>query len=88
LFVADAILNQYEGIYHCKDFPFKMKILNDGGALYAEGQAKGQIPFLLKPRSDTEFYHGNEVKTRFDIANNRMYHTEGGETFEFTKEKK
>lgn len=86
LFVADAVLNQYEGIYYCKDFPFKMKIFNDGGALYAEGQAKGQIPFLLKPKSDTEFYHGNEVKTRFDIANNRMYHTEGGETFEFTKE--
>lgn len=86
LFVADELLNQYEGIYYCKDFPFKLKIFNDGGALYAEGMAKGQIPFLLKAKSDTEFYRGNEVQTRFDLANNRMYHTEGGETFEFTKE--
>lgn len=86
LFVADEILNRYEGIYYCKGFPFKLKIFNEGGTLYGEGIARGQIPFQLKAKSDTEFYRGNEVQTRFDIANNKMYHTESGETFEFTKQ--
>ncbi|MDN3709617.1 hypothetical protein QW060_21865, partial [Myroides ceti] len=61
IFISDEILNQYSGIYESTDYPFKIKIYNEGGSLYGLGMDEEQIPFLLKPTSDTEFNFENHL---------------------------
>lgn len=87
LFISDDILNQYSGIYESADYPFKIKIYNDGGSLYGIGLEEEQIPFLLKPTSDTEFNFENHLQIKFNPADGTMLFKEGNDNYEFIKEK-
>ncbi len=86
LFIEDEILNQYIGVYSAPDYPFKIKITNEGGALYGKGLAENQISFLLKPKSATVFDCEGTLQAEFKTDKKQMLFTESGEVFEFTKE--
>lgn len=51
--VADALLDQYVGVYSSPTFPLKITIRKDGGSLIAHATGQGEI--TLKAENDTTF---------------------------------
>ena len=80
IYLNDKILNQYVGTYKCENYPFPIKIYNDGGDLFGLGLDEGQIPFQLKVQDETHFTFQNlsvsfvpeECKMIF-IENDKVY---------------
>jgi len=87
IYLNDAILNKYVGIYECENYPFPIKIFNENGDLFGEGQAEGQISFLLRPTSEKSFkyYH---IQVKFVPEENKMIFIENDETYTFYNKSK
>lgn len=86
IYLNDAILNKYVGTYECENYPFPIKIFNENGDLFGEGQAEGQISFPLQPTSEKTFkYH---VQVEFVPEENKMIFIENDETYTFYNKSK
>ncbi|MDR4954111.1 serine hydrolase domain-containing protein [Chryseobacterium sp. ES2] len=80
-------LQVYSGVYAAPNFPMKIKIFVQIGALY--GQAEGQQAFELTAYENHIFkFDSADIRMVFDPAKNTMDFTQGGSPkFTFSKEK-
>ncbi|MGD1839388.1 MAG: serine hydrolase domain-containing protein [Thermonemataceae bacterium] len=75
----------YEGWYSADDFPIKIKIYQEGEALYAQGE--GQPSFRLTPVARHQFaFQRAGVKMAFKPSEGTLQFEQGGKQFELTKQ--
>ncbi len=82
IYLNDKILNQYVGTYKCENYPFPIKIYNDGGDLFGLGLDEGQIPFQLKVQDETHFTFHN-LSATFIPEECKMIFIENDEVYTF-----
>lgn len=82
MYLNDKILNQYIGTYHCKNYPFPIKIYNEDGDLFGLGLNEGQIPFQLNVQDDTHFTFQN-LSVTFVPEECKMIFIENDEIYTF-----
>lgn len=79
-------LKAYAGSYSSAELPFKIKVTNKNGVLYAK--AAGQAPFALDAEDVDRFtYLPAKIVLEFDRSKEQMTMRQYGKSFSFMKEK-